>query len=676
MLPWNYNSFRLLLPLCSGIVIGFNYAVPPGIALYIAFVLLLLLGISHYSVPISGRTDNQVFTVLAFVLLCCIGLYRVNVEKPQYTQNHYSHFIQGNDSLTITLINRLKPTLHNQRYTARVDEVNGKTTQGTILCHISLQDTLVNAITGCSYTVKGNIRSIHPPRNPHQFDYRSYLQRRLIYHQLYLDSSGLRPLPGSENNLYSSAGTLRKSTISLLRENGVQGDVLALTQALLLGERQDIPNTLYDDYSAAGVIHILSISGLHVGILLLLLHSALFPLNYSRHSRILKFPITISILWFFAIIAGLTPSVVRATTMFSFLAFSMQLRRTPDVKNTLFASMFTLLLIKPGFLFDIGFQMSYAAVFSIVYFHPVLMSLWNPKNSVLRYLWQLAGVSFTAQLGVLPLSLYYFHQFPVLFLPINMIVVPLTGLIMSAGIAVLILASTGLLPSVFVDIYSFLVSAMNALISFAGRLDHFIFKDIYFSGNQLAVSYLVIASLLLLSVRKTRGVLLVLGSSIALLIILTAHNYLYPPQKEEFIIWHQYRKTLITRQSGATVIAYRSLDSLPLKKVLGDFIREERIHKIDSSKLLSSYTFKNQSVLYINQSDIQAYLSIPQADYLLLSQSPKINLERLLLYHRPKAVIADGDNAQYLVALWRSTCTKKKLPFHSTYEKGAYIVQP
>ncbi|RAV29751.1 ComEC/Rec2 family competence protein [Sinomicrobium soli] len=677
MLPWDYNSFRLLLPFCTGIAVGLTCNIPPGILLSCSLVLLLLLGISHYLTPVSGRTVNYSFMATAFILLWCVGLYRINSEKPRYIPDHYSHFIRGSDTLVITPLHRLKPTSRNLRYTVRVDRINGKPAGGKVICHISRESVPVVMSTGHSYSVKGNLRNIRPPRNPHQFNYRNYLHRQFIYHQLYLEASGIQVLPAGKNNIYAIAGKLRNDATRLLQKNGFEGDALAVMQALLLGERQDIPDALYNDYAAAGAIHILAVSGLHVGILLFLLHYALFPFDYIRYGRIPKFIITVSALWLFACIAGLSPSVVRATTMFTFLAFSVQLRRTPEVRNTLFVSMFVLLLIKPDFLSDTGFQLSYAAVFSIVYFHPVLMSVRNPSNPILRYFWQLAGVSVTAQLGVLPLSLYYFHRFPALFLLTNIVVVPLTGIIMSAGVLILILALTGLLPPVFVQACTFLIARMNAFISLAGRQESLVFDDIFFSAELLVISYIFTGSLLLLFSGPTRKARLLVWASAGLLAGIPGYRHLHPAEKEEFIIWHQYRQTFITRQSGSRVAVYRAEnDTVPLKRMLGGFPREEGISRINVHNLLPGYDFGDQFVLYVNRSDIEHYLSAPKADYILLSQSPRINLERLIQYHMPKAVIADGNNAPYLVALWKSTCDKKGLPFHNTYEKGAYVLSP
>src|SRR5690606_24095560 len=250
-----------------------------------------------------------------------------------------------------------------------------------------------------------------------------------------------------------------------------------IINALLLGQRQDIPEEVYNNYTSAGAIHILAVSGLHVGIILLLINFILNPLENLKNGQFIKLILILLLLWSFAIIAGLSASVVRAVTMFSFVAYAMHIKRATNIYNILAISMFFLLLFKPSFLFDVGFQLSYIAVFAIVWIQPVLYKWWTPKLRPVNNLWQLFTVTIAAQIGVIPLSLYYFHQFPGLFFVSNLVIIPFLGIILGLGLLVIILALLNILPDLIADFYGSMISTMNNFIGWIARQEDFLFRD-------------------------------------------------------------------------------------------------------------------------------------------------------------------------------------------------------
>jgi len=249
---------------------------------------------------------------------------------------------------------------------------------------------------------------------------------------------------------------------------------------------------MYQQYSSAGVIHILAVSGLHVGIILLILQLLLRPLEYLRKGRFIKTLIIVALLWCFAIIAGLSPSVVRAVTMFSIVAIGMNMKRPTSIFNTLAISMFILLLLKPMFLFDVGFQLSYLAVFAIVWIQPLLYKSWTPKYKGVDYFWQIFTVTIAAQIGVAPLSLFYFHQFPGLFFLSNLVIIPVLGLILGLGILVIFLALINALPEFMVTLYGGIISTLNNFVSWVAQQEAFLFRGISFGIVAVLLSYLLI----------------------------------------------------------------------------------------------------------------------------------------------------------------------------------------
>ena len=267
---------------------------------------------------------------------------------------------------------------------------------------------------------------------------------------------------------------------------------LSIINAIILGQRNNISNDLFESYKNAGAIHILAVSGLHIGIILLLLNFLLSPLERIKNGKTIKLILIIILLWIYAFIAGMSASVIRAVTMFTAIAIGWISDRPSNIKNSLIVSFFFLLLIHPLFLFDVGFQLSYTAVFSIVLIQPLIIKLWHPKWKPVHYFWQLLTVSFAAQLGILPLSLYYFHQFPGLFFISSLVIIPFLGIIIGFGILIIILALFQILPQILVDIYSFIITSMNNIIDLVAQQESFIFQEIYFSIVLMISFYLIL----------------------------------------------------------------------------------------------------------------------------------------------------------------------------------------
>jgi competence protein ComEC len=222
--------------------------------------------------------------------------------------------------------------------------------------------------------------------------------------------------------LFYFASLIRNRIIRNLEKNHFHKTELSVVVALILGQQQDISPEIVRDYQYAGAVHVLSVSGLHVGFILLFITFLLKPIPNSRRGAFVKLITVILFLWAFGLLAGFAPSVVRSVTMFSFVAIGMYLRRSVNIYNTLAISALLILLFQPSFLMDVGFQLSYVALFFIVWLQPLLASIWIPKNKIVQFFWDIITVSFAAQIGTFPMSIYYFHQFPGLFFITNLVI--------------------------------------------------------------------------------------------------------------------------------------------------------------------------------------------------------------------------------------------------------------
>jgi competence protein ComEC len=414
----------------------------------------------------------------------------------------------------------------------------------------------------------------------------------------------------------------------------------------------------------------LAVSGLHVGILLLLLEFLLSPLERMRKGKTLKLALVVALLWMYAFIAGLSPSIVRAVTMFSFLAYALYLNRPTNSFNIIALSMLFILLIKPLFLFQVGFQMSYAAVIAIVWIYPKLQRFWYPEHFLVRKIWQLLSVSVAAQLGVLPISLFYFHQFPALFFVSNLLVIPFLGVILGTGILVIALALFDLLPQFLVKAYNTVIHTMNSVIGWVAQQEGFLVRDIPFDATQLVLGYVIIITLVRSLSKPTLKRMMVPLVGIILFQGWVIWKNVETHHKEQLVLTHKTRNSVLLHQTGSTLNVFTS-DSTNLGNLAIAYAVAERIQNINLLPLKNSYQLGEKRLFVVDS--LGLFPLEKQTEYVLLTHSPKINLERLLDSIQPKMVLADGSNFKSYIARWEKTCAQKEIPFHYTGEKGYYV---
>lgn len=394
-----------------------------------------------------------------------------------------------------------------------------------------------------------------------------------------------------------------------------------------------------------------------------------------RYGLFIKTFLLIIILWGFVIIAGLSASVTRAVTMFSIVAIGMNLKRPTNIYNTLAISIFVLLLFKPLFLFDVGFQLSYMAVLAIVGMDPYLFNLWKPKNWILKTYWHTLTITLSAQLGIIPISLYYFHQFPSLFFLSNLLIIPVLGIILGLGILVLLLAVINILPPFLAHLFGSVIDIMNTIVSWIAHQKAFIFKDIPFNFLYVVVAYLFIFSSVRFLLRRNykRLVLLCIAIIIAQSTLIYTH---LKNQKNQFLVFHKNRFSLLGNVHKNNMVIANDFDSITkgnTTNIISDYMVKNHIKDTQKDTLHSFYVLGNKKFLVVDSLGIYNVKTF-KPDYVLLRNSPKINLNRLIDSIHPTHIIADGSNYKSYVERWKSTCLKTKIPFHATYEKGTFVI--
>jgi len=420
----------------------------------------------------------------------------------------------------------------------------------------------------------------------------------------------------------------------------------------------------------------LAVSGLHIGIILWIVSFLLKPLERIKYGKFLKTLSLIFLLWVFAFIAGLSASVVRAVTMFTFIAVGMLFRRKNVVEFSLISSMFLLLLIKPMFLFDVGFQLSYLAVFGIVYMQPKMYSLWKPTLRIVDFFWKLCTVSLAAQIGVLPLSIFYFHQFPALFLVSNLVIVPFLGILFTGGIVVIFMSILNVLPQFIADFYGTIISCMNAFVSWISDREDFLFEEVSMSFTAMLCWYVLIFFGIYYFIVRSSKICKYFLSSILLCQIIFLLELNEKKVKKEFIIFHKSSQSIIGKRNGDRLLLQQETNSAQSKKhsCISTYKTSENISEIHLVDFKNYIHFANKDILIIDRLGVYKNIGVKHP-IVVLQYSPKINLTRLIKTLEPSKIIADGSNYKRDVIHWEKTCLAEQVSFHYTGFKGAFVLK-
>jgi competence protein ComEC len=439
-------------------------------------------------------------SILAYGILFLLGWVLVKERTETFKSSHYIHSLDSIQFYKAEIISVPEHTEKTNKAVAMIRSFRNNSSgwinsEGKVLLYLQ-KDSSMNIAKGDIFFIKGNPSPPSPPANPEQFDYAAYLRRQNIY-TVHFVKKGSFIKTGYENGnfIVNLADRLRffceeKIKSGIKRENECQ-----LTIALLLGIRAGLDEKLAGAYSSTGTVHALAVSGLHVSLIYFIVVTGFGFIKKIRYGKYIFAIISILIFWFYALVTGFSPSVIRAVAMFSVVLLAGLVKRNSGIYNTLAFSAFVILCIEPFWVMDIGFQFSFLAVVGIAYIYPVFYSWIETKNWIKEKLWSLVCISLAAQIAVSPLSIYYFHSFPLLFLPFNMIIVPLSSLALYTGLAGLMLYKIGFLSNLAFLFTEYLVRGMNEIVILPIDPDYLKADFLYLTILELILIYLFICFL-------------------------------------------------------------------------------------------------------------------------------------------------------------------------------------
>lgn len=555
-----------------------------------------------------------------------------------------------------------------------------------IILYFQKNEDIKNLKHGQKIAFTSPVTIPYSPQNPRQFNYKHYLASHGIYYQAYIKYNDFQVLNQPvQKDLFFYIKEIRYEILNRLHSFQMKEEITGIAAALITGYKEELDPDTKASFSRVGAMHILAVSGLHVGIIYLMISKILFFLNKIKHGKIIRLLITLLFLWFYVMLTGMSPSVLRAGIMFSLISIGQALFYKANIYNTIFLSAFILLIADPGNLYNVGFQLSYLAVLGIVFFFPYLNSWITSKYWIINKSWELTCVSVAAQIATTPISLYHFGQFPTSFLIANIVVVPLAGIIIHSGIAAVIFTGVPLLGSISIWVFKFLITSMYQLIlfienipySYAGNLTINIFQCIMLYGG-------IICFVCFFMYRYAAWLMAGLSAVIIFLSTITYRNWQVNHQ-QQLIIYAQNKESRLEILHGREV-SYPSFEELtPME--YGLFVRayhqwkgirrQNRVEKyIDNSPLYIQYPLiqAGNKRLWIIDDSLMLPVKKIKTDYLWIKSKRFFEPEKLSGFFQYEMILIDPSVPEKNRKKFITALDKTNIKFYDIAHSGAFIV--
>ncbi len=660
---------RILPALMAGILIQWYGQAHPlvWIILLIAFTFIaccffFIPFFRRYKYSIPGGVAILIIFLSLGALLC--HHHDIRKNKNWFGKNY-------NDTVVCLAMIEEPPVKKIRSYKA-IASIDG----GKIIIY---SDTLPGY--GSRIAFRKTLQPIRNAGNPGGFDYSRYALFKGITHQVYLKRSEYVILTSQNGSLLKNTiYKARSGVLDILRTNIPGKKELGLAEALLIGYKDDLDPELVQTYSNTGVVHIIAISGMHLGLIYWILLVLVKPFKRFRWLRTV---VIIAGLWAFSLLAGAQPSVLRSALMFSFIALGENFGRKNSVFNSLAASAFLLLCMNPFLLWDAGFQLSYAAVLSIVLFMRPIYNWFYIKNKLLDFCWKLNAVTIAAQVLTIPLTIYHFHQFPTLFLLSNFLAVPLSSIIVLGEI---FLCTVSFLPSLALlagKLISFLTLVMNKYVEQIETFPASRWGGLQITFLQSILLFIFIAGFSYWLIERSRQSLQWAVLSITGFLLLRSISFIQCSRQEKIIIYNIPRRKAIDLIEGRKYL-FVGDSSLNTDKAAQNFcfIPSRTLYRVKEERRFPGL-FKQDVFIHFNGKHIvcldkpvstESTFNPTAIDLLVLSSRTDISIKKYYESHLLRQVVIDATVQPRKSDRIKKECDSLHIPCHDVATQGAFVM--
>ncbi len=681
---------RLLLPFIAGIILQWYLKIE------LSFIIVAAIGFTaayllFYLLPLSLQYKLQALQGLLLNLIIITAGLLVSWQKDiRHSKEWFGNFYHDSDYIIVRIDEPLTEKTKSYKAEGLVESVIHNDSlipcAGKILLYFSKDSGTAQLQYGDKILIHKNMQRIKNSGNPGAFNYERFAAFQQTLHNVYLKENDWVLL--KEKNIHpfwQFIYTAREKIIHSLQNNISSGrDELGIAEALLIGYTNDLDKDLVQAYSNTGVVHIIAISGMHLALIYVMLVWLFARIPGIKKSKWLQVLLILSSLWLFSLLTGGSASVLRSAVMFTFITIGKNFFKQASIYNSLAASAFVLLCYNPYYLWDVGFQLSYLAVVGIVVFQKPIYNLIYIKNKWIDKVWQMVAITTAAQLLTFPLCIYYFHQFPVLFLITNLVAVPLSTIILYVEIFLVAFAWMPFLGLFAGKITGWMLWVMNRFILYINDLSFAVWDRIPATAFTTWLLYAVVIFTAAWLLYKNKLNLQLALTSLGCFIISQGFIFWKVKQQEKMIVYNipQHRGIDFVKGNNYQFIG----DSILLQDgVLQNFhLKPGRIalqlnHQQDSLETLfhqdGFYQFGNKRILLIDQ---PITFEVPakkiNVDIIIISKNPKLYIPQLASVFNCNQYVFDASNSLWKIGKWKEDCDKLNLHFHSVPEQGAFIL--
>ena len=686
-----YPFVRMLIPFVLGIwccvcLSSFRFSLATTIIIALALFAMALMA----ALFVKSYRKNWFFGAVMGCYLALAGYALAQVHEAKVQKNYFRNYETDAGYYVARVYDypterpsSIKTVLDLEYQFG--DSLPSRPVSGKVMAYFPKSDSAFSLNYGDLIAIPAPIREVTPPLNPEEFDYRAYLARKGIMGQIYLkDEDWIDLQTNNANPIYAFSYRFRDALLTSLQRSGLSDNEFGVAAAILLGYDDNLADDVRKNYVAAGSMHILCVSGMHVGIIYLLASFLLGFLNRKKWQKTLKQVVLLALIWFYALIAGLSPSILRASLMISFVIIGEMIHRKGFAINSIAASAFILLCVNPNNLFEIGFLLSYAAVIGIVVLQRPIYSWFVIKNKLLDKVWQITAVALSAQIATIPFTLFYFNQFTTYFWLSNLFMTPISFVVVISGMILLMVSWIPYLNTLVGYLVWGAVYVMNWVVERIESIPGSIIKGLYISDFEFAVLMVALLLLLLMfMLRKQRLFIAMLATLLLMMVSVTIR--IYSSENQQGMTVFSLRKhTAVDFVRGgdhllladATLMAdeptvdyslkgvwsKRNLSSHP--QVIGfdddyanDYLSKKSNLVSFNGKLLALWDDANQF------SDSLDY-RLP-VDFLLVREKQYPDVQSVVNGYDAKMLIVDGSVPHYLAKKWINQAKALGLPYYN-----------
>lgn len=685
---------KLAFPFVFGIILGIYTPFQKSIYWFIIGLLLCLVLslLTRLNFSLKNLQLKTLFSsILLWVSIFFTGAILSEFHKQIERKNHFSKHFENDDLMKIQIINPVNLKSKSAKIEAKVLTVikqnSATNTSGKILLYLEKDSLAEHLQYGDILIIKTRVNELSPPMNPHEFDYKQYMSFKNIYHQTYANkNSWIHTEKNIGNKFLSSLYKLRNHLSNVINIYLVGNDEKAIANAILIGNKDLLDDKITKAYATSGAMHVLAVSGLHVGIIYVIFSYLLSFLKRTKFKSAFPF-VLIILIWFYALITGGSPSVLRAATMFSFITIGASFNRNLSIYNAIGASIIVLVSINPFIITEVGFQLSYLAVIGIIFLQPKIYKFYLPKNKIIDNIWAITAVSIAAQIATFPLGVLYFHQFPNLFWVSNLIVIPAATIIVYGGVLLFVFSWWNWAALIIGKILNFIILLLNKCVNFIDQIPYSLT-----SGLDITVleTYYIFGIIVGISLAFAFRLKIAFFTAIAFLFIFSisfAAKNIERINQKKIIVYHTPKQSSIEFISSKKAVSIFDENLLSNESQLLFRVKHnwwslglKNHYNIDNNPILKSSQIGKNKLIYFEKTKvlmIDSIYEIPDAefevDFAIISNNPKVYLNKFTQNIKAKQFVFDSSNPAWKIKYWKKDCEDLQLNCYFVTEEKAFV---